>query len=170
MRIALVFLLGAGLYPSVGMADNLLPTTQSFTVSAQIVTGCSVTSGTSGTPNFGMLNFGTYPAVTTGAVSAALTANSGVQIQCTSGTNLSMTIDGGLNPNTTQAQRNLLGPNAALIAYQLYSDAGHTQSIHIGQAVSVAASGTVTLPIYGGLNLPGSGKPVGTYTYRTGHP
>lgn len=163
--MVLACLLAAAAWPPGCLSDTLLPTTHTLTVSAQIVTGCSVINGSGGTLNLGMLNFGTWPAVATGPVGAAQVSGSGVQIQCTPGLNLSMTVDGGLHPTAGNSQRNLLGPNATSIAYQLYADAGHTRPIGIGEALAVPVSGgTVTLPIYGGLTLPGPTVPPGTYT------
>ncbi|MHA7201291.1 SCPU domain-containing protein, partial [Burkholderia pseudomallei] len=62
-----LFLLGVAAWPAAGRADTLLPRTQAFTVSAQIVAGCGVAGGgpASGL-NFGTLDFGAHPAVATG--------------------------------------------------------------------------------------------------------
>lgn len=59
---------------------------------------------------------------------------------------------------------NLQGPGGAQVAYHLYADAARTQSIGVGQAVSIPVSGTTSLPIYGALTLPGGAMPAGTYT------
>jgi spore coat protein U-like protein len=161
-RIVSRFLICLTAWSTLGVAGTQVPTTQAFTVSAQIVSGCNVINSGGGELHFGTLNFGTYSAVQTGPVSAATTGNSGVQIECSTGTNLTMQIDGGLNP-TGGTSRNLRGADNATIAYQLYADAGHTQPIGIAQAVAVPASGSVILPIYGALVLPGAGAQVGTY-------
>lgn len=49
-----LFLLGVAAWPAAGRADTLLPRTQAFTVSAQIVAGCGVAGGgpASGRNNF----------------------------------------------------------------------------------------------------------------------
>ncbi|KVE37908.1 Csu type fimbrial protein [Burkholderia sp. TSV86] len=158
-----ILLLGIATLPVCGNADTLLPRTQTFTVSAQIVAGCGVAGGgASSGLNFGMLDFGTYPAVATGQATASV-GSGAVQIECAPGSTLKMTIDGGAHASAGNTQRNLASGNAR-IAYRLYSDPGRTQAIAIGQAVSVPVSGTITLPIYGALTLPGNGVPAGTYT------
>jgi spore coat protein U-like protein len=156
--------LGACACPATGAADTLLATTKSVTVTAQIVTGCGVTNGSGGALNFGTVDFGSHSAVAAGAVSAALVGNSSVQIQCSPGTSVTMSVDGGLSANGGGGQRNLRGPGSVLLAYQLFRDAGHTQTLGVAQAVSIPASGTFSLPIYASLSLPGRGIPAGTYT------
>nr|WP_244100142.1 spore coat U domain-containing protein [Burkholderia anthina] len=146
------------------MADTLLPRTQTFGVHAQIVAGCGVVGGGTGTGlDFGTLDFGTHPAISTGQVSS-VTSGSALQIECASGTTLTMTIDGGLAASSGNTQRNLQGTGGARIAYQLYADAGHSQVIAIGRSVSIAVSGIANLPIYGSLILPGGSVAAGTYT------
>jgi spore coat protein U-like protein len=142
-----------------------VPTTATFAVTAQVVSGCVVVSGSSSGLNFGTLAFGSYPAVSTGQVSASATGGS-AQIQCTPGVTLTMTIDGGLNPSASATQRNVKATGATLVGYRLYADSGHTQAIGINQGVSVVvpASGSVTLPIYGVLTLPGATAAPGTYS------
>lgn len=158
-----LFLLGVAAWPAAGRADTLLPRTQTFTVSAQIVAGCGVAGGgpASGL-NFGTLDFGAHPAVATGQVSAAV-GGGALQIECSPGSTLKMTIDGGANASAGNTQRNLAS-GGARVAYRLYSDPARTQAIAVGQAVSLPVSGTITLPIYGALTLPGGGAPAGTYT------
>ncbi|MEK2604916.1 spore coat U domain-containing protein [Burkholderia arboris] len=155
-------LLSAVMFPVTGMADTPIPTTKTFAISARIVSGCGVSGGGTSV-NFGLLDFGTYPAVSAGQVNAVATG-SALQIQCSSGTTLKIAVDGGLNPASGNTQRNLQGPGETLIGYQLYADAAHTQALNIGQPVSMPVSGVASLPIYGSLSLPGGSTPAGTYT------
>ncbi|MBN3787164.1 spore coat U domain-containing protein [Burkholderia sp. Ac-20353] len=149
--------------PVAGIADTVLPRTQTFTVSAQIVAGCGVVGGGSGTGlDFGTLDFGTHPAIATGQANAT-TGGSALQIECSPGTTLKMTVDGGIHPTLGNTQRNLANAGSRLIAYRLYADASRTNALAVGQAVSIAVSGTVSLPIYGALTLPGGNTPAGTY-------
>lgn len=132
-------------------------TTASFQVSANITTGCLVVGGVS---NYGALNFGTFSALATGTATAQLPGSS-VKLQCTPGVTLNMQVDGGQNPGAT---RNLKA-GGSLLAYQLYRDAGFSQSLGIGQSVTVAYtdSNSISLPIYGRLSLPGN-LPAGSYS------
>lgn len=132
-------------------------TTASFQVSANITTGCLVVGGVS---NYGALNFGTFSALATSTATAQLPGSS-VKLQCTPGVTLNMQVDGGQNPGTS---RNMKAGNS-LLAYQLYRDAGFSQSLGIGQSVTVpySDSNSISLPIYGRLSLPGN-VPAGSYS------
>nr|WP_321891688.1 spore coat U domain-containing protein [Burkholderia cenocepacia] len=150
--------------PTASLADTAVPTTQAFTVSAQIVAGCGVAGGGASTGlNFGTLDFGAHSAIATGDVNAA-TSGSTLRIECSPGSTLKMTVDGGSRPSVGNTQRNLQGPGGAQVAYRLYADAARTQAIGIGQTVSIPVSGTTNLPIFGALTLPGGAVPAGTYT------
>ncbi|MGS0893973.1 Csu type fimbrial protein [Burkholderia stagnalis] len=160
----MVFLLGALACPIAGRADTPVPTTQTFTVSAQIVAGCGVAGGGAGTGlDFGTLDFGAYPAIAAGPATAT-SGGSALQIECSPGTTLKMSVDGGIHPTGGNTQRNLANAGNTLIAYRLYADAGRTIALAVGQPVSIPASGVVSLPIYGALTLPGGATPPGTYT------
>ncbi|WP_427306046.1 Csu type fimbrial protein [Cupriavidus sp. H39] len=166
-RIVTVVAFAIAVLTSAGRAETQLPTQKQFTVTARIVAGCGVVGSnqTSGV-HFGTLDFGVHPATATGPVNATAQSNgSVVQIQCSPGTSLGVTVDGGLHPGAG-GQRNLqVMSGSALIPYQLYSDAAHAQPIPVGQTVYQTVSGTVSLPVYGALTLPGAGTaPSGTYT------
>ncbi|OMG70840.1 Csu type fimbrial protein [Burkholderia ubonensis] len=158
-----VILLSAAMIPAASVAETTLPKTRTFMVSARIVAGCGVVGGGPGTGlDFGSLDFGVHTAVAHGDVSAAA-GGSGLQIECTPGSTLKMTIDGGASPSAGNTQRNLKGAGGTLIPYRLYADAGHAQSIGVGQAISIPVSGGIALPIYGALTLPGGTAPAGAY-------
>ncbi|KAF1032199.1 MAG: hypothetical protein GAK37_00549 [Pseudomonas sp.] len=127
-------------------------------VSASIVAGCLVVGGVS---NYGNLNFGSYSALSTSTVSAAVT--SGVQLQCTPGVTLSMSVDGGQNNSSGRHLK--LNTGSAQVAYQLFTDAGLSQALGVSQNVNVAYSNAnnITLPLYGRVVLPGN-QPAGTYS------
>ena len=63
-------------------------TSQSFKVSATVVPGCSVTTGTGGI--FGTLDFGTHTGVESAPVSTSFVPNGALSIACTPGVALSM--------------------------------------------------------------------------------
>ncbi len=133
-------------------------TSQSFQVSATVVAGCLVVGGVS---NYGSLSFGSSSALATSTVQVALTG--GVQLQCTPGVTLNMTVDGGLYNSSGRHMQ--LNSGSAQVAYSLFRDAAYSQSLGIGQSVAVAYSdaNNITLPIYGQVQLPGN-QPGGTYS------
>lgn len=133
-------------------------TSQSFQVSATVVPGCLVMGGVS---NYGSLNFGSQSALATGTVRVALTAD--VQLQCTPGVALNMSVDGGQYNSSGRHMQ--LGTGSNRVAYQLFRDAAYSQSLGIGQSVSVAYAdaNNIRLPIYGQVQLPGN-QPGGTYS------
>ncbi len=132
-------------------------TSSTFQVSATITSGCLVVGGGS---HYGTLNFGAWSALAIGTASAAV-PGTGVTLQCTPGVTLNMKVDGGQNAGTS---RNLKG-GSSLVAYQLFRDAAYSQSLGIGQSVTVAYSDStnISLPIYGRLSLPGN-VPAGSYS------
>ncbi|KAB0496437.1 Csu type fimbrial protein [Pseudomonas vancouverensis] len=133
-------------------------TSQSFQVSATVTPGCLVVGGVS---NYGNLNFGSNSALATGTVKVALTG--GVQLQCTPGVTLNMSVDGGQYNSSGRHMQ--LGSTANRVAYQLFRDAAYSQALGIGQSVAVAYSdaNNISLPIYGQVQLPGN-LPGGTYS------
>jgi len=151
---ALVLVACAGAWP----AWIAAATSQSFQVSATITAGCLVVGGAS---NYGSLAFGSQSALSTSTVKVALTG--GVQLQCTPGVTLNMTVDGGQYNSSGRHMQ--LNSGSARVAYQLYSDAAYSQSLGISQSVAVAYSdaNNISLPIYGQVQLPGN-QPGGTYS------
>jgi len=133
-------------------------TSQSFQVSATVTAGCLVVGGVS---NYGNLNFGSQSALATTTVQVALTG--GVQLQCTPGVTMNMTVDGGQYNSSGRHMQLTTGSNR--MAYQLFRDAAYSQSLGIGQSVAVAYAdaNNIRLPIYGQAQLPGN-QPGGTYS------
>lgn len=147
---------------TVSAGSAALPT-QTFQVTASIVNGC-VISGTN-TSLFGTLDFGSHPGVGSRSVSASYVQNSTLNLACTPGTTLSMSIDGGSNYTTTRNLR--VTNNSNLVSYTLYSSATHsaTSAIPVNQnvALSYSNANTITLPIFGLLQLSGVNR-AGTYS------
>ena len=133
-------------------------TSQSFEVSATVTAGCLVTGGVS---NYGSLDFGTHSALATNTVQVPLSG--GVQLQCTPGVTLNMTVDGGQYNSSGRHMQ--LNSGSDRVAYQLFRDAAFSQSLGIGQSVTVAYSdaNNISLPIYGQVQLPGD-QPGGIYS------
>ncbi|GME40109.1 MULTISPECIES: Csu type fimbrial protein [Pantoea] len=135
--------------------------TSTFQVTASVVAGC-VISGTN-TGVFGTLDFGTQSGVATSTVNASFVQSTSINLACTPGTTLSMSINQGSNFTTT---RNLKLPNFTnTVPYTLFSNASRTTVIPVNQAVSLSYSNAnnITLPIYGQLQLPGTAR-AGVYT------
>lgn len=96
-------------------------------VQMTIGAGCTVTNGSSdGTTNtFGSINFGEYPSLTS-TVDGRSFGNAGGSsfgLQCTTGTNYTVAINNGLNPQGTQRR---MAANGAFISYNLYQDTART--------------------------------------------
>lgn len=158
MRRALPRLLALSLCGASAPLDAAL--TSTFQVSASVVAGCLVVGGTS---NYGTLDFGTYPALSTGNVTTAL-GGATVTLQCTPGVSLSMSVDAG--QNSASGTRNLKrSSGASLVAYQLFRDAGFSQGLGINQNVPVTYSdpAAIKLPVYARAQLTGN-VPAGSYT------
>ncbi|MGF6317663.1 Csu type fimbrial protein [Pseudomonas frederiksbergensis] len=133
-------------------------TSQSFQVSATVTAACLVMGGVS---TYGNLDFGTQSALATNTVQVQL--SDGVQLQCTPGVSLSLSVDGGqYNSNGRHLQ---LDDGSARVPYQLFSDAAFSESLGIGQSVAVAYSdaNNIRLPIYAQVQLPGD-QPGGIYS------
>lgn len=137
--------------------------THTLQVSASVVNGC-VISGTN-TGVFGTLDFGTRPGVGSTTASASFVQSSTINLACTPGTTLNMSINGGSNYGSS---RNLkVADNTNLVAYTLYTSASHSASsaIPVNQNVALTYSNAnnITLPIYGLLQLSGVNR-AGTYS------
>jgi spore coat protein U-like protein len=96
-------------------------------VQMTIGAGCTVTNGSSdGTTNtFGNINFGEYPSLnsTVDGRSFGTGGGSSFGLQCTTGTNYTVALDEGANPQGTQRR---MANNGNFITYNLYQDAGRT--------------------------------------------
>ena len=138
-------------------------TTQSFQVGATITPGCSVVSGSGG--NFGSLNFGTHSGVESGIVSNAFIPSTSLELACTPGVALSMSIDGG--KNYTSIRNMVRTGSSEKVPYRLYTSGALTANteILVNQVVAITYSNSnnITLPIFGAAQLTGM-SPAGTYT------
>jgi len=135
-------------------------TSSTFQVSATITAGCLVVGGVT---SYGVLNYGTQSALSIGILSTSLGGTT-VTFQCTPGVSLSMSLDGGQNAASGTRYLKRSG-GTQVLAYQLYQDAGYSQSLGIGQSAVVSYSDptAIKLPVYGRTQLTGT-LPAGTYT------
>ena len=85
--------------------------TSSFAVSVTVASTCLVSATSMG--------FGTY----TGQVAPA---SSTVSITCTNSTPYNVGLSAGLGTGATVTARKMTGPASALLAYELFQDAGHS--------------------------------------------
>lgn len=154
-RLALALAIMAGATPL--PLDAALSST--FLVNATVAAGCLVVGGVS---NYGNLAFGSYPALSSVAVTTQLSGTT-VTLQCTPGVTLSMAIGGGQNNNGSRNLKRSTGSN--LVAYQLFRDAGYSQALGIDQTVTVSYSDStaIKLPVYARAQLT-SLLPAGNYS------
>jgi spore coat protein U-like protein len=142
---------------------------QTFAVQAEIVEGCALV-GSSEVNNldFGVIDFGTLPAIFSGTAVASTVGAGGsaTQIWCTPGVQLQVAVDSGLQASGGQRFLARTGGGSTPIPYGLYTDALQTVAIpttgHV--TVSVPPGGFLDLPIHGVASLPGGGLMPGQYT------
>lgn len=142
---------------------------QAFSIAAEIVQGCGLVGSPSVSGiDFGTLAFGSRPAVMSGPVHAASTAQGGglVQLDCTAGTTLQVSVGAGQHASGTQRRLGLNDGNTYLVPYVVFADAARTVEVPTtgGVSVLVGAGGVVALPIYATASLPGGGLLPGTYS------
>ncbi|MDY0419574.1 spore coat U domain-containing protein [Enterobacter sp. 170198] len=138
-------------------------TSQSFKVSATIVPGCAVATGSGGL--FGTLDFGTHNGVESAPVSTSFVPNGALSIACTPGVSLSMSINGGQNYASVRRMKRSGGTE--VVAYRLYSSSSLAANSEIGvnQAIPVTYtnSNNIALPLFGVALLTGF-SPAGSYS------
>ena len=138
-------------------------TSQSFQVSATIVPGCAVSTGSGGV--FGTLDVGTHNGVESAPVSTSFVPNGALSIACTPGVALSMSINGGQNYSSVRRMKRSGGTE--VVGYRLYSSSSLAANSEIGvnQAIPVTYtnSNNIALPLFGVALLTGF-SPAGTYS------
>ena len=137
-------------------ATQAATATTTFQVTATVQATCLISATN--------LAFGTY----TGVVASS---TSTITVTCTNTSPYNVGLNPGTAPGATVTTRKMTGPGAALLAYALYQDAGHT--INWGQTVGTdteAGTGNgsaQTLTVYGLLGagqFPAPGAYVDTIT------
>jgi len=160
---------GAGLRTGFFFALTILPfsgpqalTKQTFQISATIVRGCSVVSGTGG--ELGMLNFGTRSGAALGTISTQFVPNTALSLACTPGVALTMTIDGGQHYASVRNMQRAQG--AERVPYRLYSSSSlaANSEIVVNQqvAIPVTDAGNIALTLFGVAQLTAL-SPAGVY-------
>ena len=158
VHLFFTLILGLALVP-VAMAV----TSQSFKVSATIVPGCAVSTGSGGL--LGTLNFGTHTGVESAPVSTSFVPNGALSIACTPGVALSMSINGG--QNYASVRRMTRNGGNDVVGYRLYSSSSLAANSEIGvnQAIPVTYTNinNIALPLFG-VALLTVFSPSGTYS------
>lgn len=138
-------------------------TTQTFQVSASIVRGCSVISGTGG--ELGSLNFGSRSGVTSGTVSTQFVPNTALSLACTPGVALSMSINEGQHATSVRNMQRAQGEER--VPYRLYNNSSLAANSEIGvnqtDAVPVSDASNIVLTLFGVAQLTGL-SPAGVYS------
>jgi spore coat protein U-like protein len=130
--------------------SNIAPTTTSFSVSAAVLSACSISATN--------LAFGTYSG-------SLINSTSTISVTCTISVPYNVGLNAGTATGATVTNRSMTGPSSTLLGYKLLSNSART--INWGNTVgtdTVAGTGTGTqqsLTVYGQLPanqlvLPGS--------------
>lgn len=139
----------------------------SFAVTAAITGGCLIDNTPIDTAThtgvMGILNFGTHSAMSGTDASAGLLPTGAASLRCTPGITVTMRIGAGRNAGN--GMRHMLSvTDDAQIAYELFSDSRHMNTLAINQPhyLDILDEKPITLPIYGHLTIP-SHLPPGRY-------
>lgn len=120
-------------------------------VQLQVVPGCSVSQP--GGTDFGTLNFGTHPLLLS-AIDQQVTMN--FTLQCASGVNASILMDGGGSGNVG-ARRMTRSGGSETIGYQLYINSGRTTIWDNTIGLAVAGNGqSASYPVFGRVGTQGN--------------
>lgn len=116
--------------------------------SACEVNGSTATSGV----DFGTIDFGSHTTLFSEATSTLDPGGggSGISIQCSPGSDASLTIVGGLNDASVAGSGRAMKNGSLYVPYDIYSDASFATLLANGNSIAVTADGTIqTIPIYG---------------------
>lgn len=132
-------------------------TQRSFQVSAAIVKGCVVAAN--GASQLGRIDFGTVAGTARGTQDAAMTngAASGIAIECTPDTDVTVSADMGENASAGLRRMRLGAAGTDFVAYQLFADGSSTAWTTQTLPLRFATGATKrTLPIIGRAQLTGA--------------
>ncbi|CNI09595.1 spore coat U domain-containing protein [Yersinia pekkanenii] len=147
------------------------PVSQTFTVNATVLSGCSLGGGITDTSNFGTLDFGNIASLAnvTNAISGL---NSGtITIQCSGNPSVTLALNSGANTSgsITAGRRLLNSSTGEYLLYQIYQDSARTliwgNGSNGGTTQLVATNGTVQYVIlYAQLFASSTQPTAGLYT------
>lgn len=159
----------AGLVASSLMATSASAgsSTGTIGVSLNVAAACAVNGGSTTAGALGQIGTLSFPdqSGVFGNVDAAVVPSAGaggVSVLCSPGLQPSLTVGSGAN-DSGGVRRLKSGANN--VAYRLYTDAGRSQEISIGQQISLGTATTTAfdVPIYGRVNSGGLALPAGSY-------
>ena len=141
-------------YSAAGTCSAIAATHQTalpFAVTANDAATCTIAANA--------LNFGTIP-----STQVAISASTTLSATCSSGTNYTIALDGGLSEASDPTQRHMMH-GADQLTYGLYKDASHAQPWGSTTGQTVAGTGTGSaqnVTVYGLIPIQTS-PPIGTY-------
>ncbi|PLR40497.1 spore coat protein U [Chimaeribacter coloradensis] len=105
-----------------------LSKSQVFTLSATLVNGCVLGSGSADVTTFGTLNFGNVPSLDTPVDVVSSQGSGSIVLKCTPGTPVTLALGNGNNvTGSISAGRRLIkAETGETLAYQLYQNAART--------------------------------------------
>ncbi|MGA3010614.1 MAG: spore coat U domain-containing protein [Terracidiphilus sp.] len=151
MSAALIGFLALGLAP-VASANTA---TNSFTVSATVVTACTVTATN--------MAFGTV--VPSASLATYTSTQSAITVTCTSGDPYTVALTAGLGTGATETSRYMMSGTTNKLAYALFNDSTRlTNWGTLNGYLSESGSGTAQVwPVYGQISAQ-TAPPTGSYT------
>jgi len=144
------------------VAGATIPTRADFRVGATVQNGCLVSTAPAQVTGvvFGQIVFSGISALVTGAQTVAVGA--AAQLQCTTGANVRLTLDGGQHAFGTQRR---LSNGTAFLPYTVSLTTAGNLPLLPGVEVGIAIGATPqALPLQASILLPGTGLPAGLYT------
>lgn len=142
------------------------------TVSGEINATITLTSacevnGSTGTEgvDFGLLDFGSHTTLFTQATTELEAGGAtGISVQCSPGSDASLTITAGANDNEVDGSLRAMTNGTSFVPYDIYSDSGFSAVLANNDSIDVIADGSVkVVPIYGRA-LGNAALTEGTYT------
>ena len=136
---------------SMGTAVPAQAGSSSGTINVQLtITSACLVNGTASTASFGSagtIAFPNEPGTFTQTDAQLVGSLGDLAIRCSPGTTPTLTIGSGLNDDSG-VRRMASGANR--IGYRLYSDAGRSQEVTVGQSIALGTMGqtAVTVPLY----------------------
>lgn len=142
--------------PGVVSADtgsNELTLTASFQLSASVQAGCVLGGGSTDATSFGSIDFGQLASLGADVKVASTVSGGSIQLQCTPGTALTISLNSGAN---AASGARYMAKGGERLRYQLYQDASYAtvwgdQNSGTPLSMTFPAGGTLSLPVYARL-------------------
>ncbi|WP_404712933.1 spore coat U domain-containing protein [Sphingomonas sp. MMS24-J13] len=153
-RAMMIALIGVSFTGAMSVASpaDAATTTTTFPVSATVQAACSMSASN--------IAFGTY-------TGATLTATGSLSVTCTNSTSFTVGLSAGTGNGATTTTRNMMGPGAATLSYQMFRDAGYSanwgNTIGTDTYPGVGTGSGQILTIYGRVPA-GQGSTPGAYS------